>query len=299
MTSLMTSLVTSLMISQTRSWWWLKRLGGSATAVFGALLLVAFVFMAILAPQLAPHSPTAPNLLHRLSPPMWLDGGSPDFVLGTDHLGRDILSRLIFGSRVALVVGLGGVALAASIGITLGLVSGYFGGWVETVIMRLVDTLIAIPNVILYLTVLGVFGPSLTILIVVIGFINWTTFARVVRGEVLAVKEREFVEAARASGQRSGRIIVRHVLPNILAPIIVVATLNVATVIILEAALSFLGLGVQPPTVTWGRMLSDGRDYIATAWWLATFPGVFITMLGLSLIFMGDWLRDVLDPRVR
>jgi peptide/nickel transport system permease protein len=209
------------------------------------------------------------------------------------------LSRLIFGSRVALVVGLGGVALAASIGITLGLVSGYFGGWVETVIMRLVDTLIAIPNVILYLTVLGVFGPSLTILIVVIGFINWTTFARVVRGEVLAVKEREFVEAARASGQRSGRIIVRHVLPNILAPIIVVATLNVATVIILEAALSFLGLGVQPPTVTWGRMLSDGRDYIATAWWLATFPGVFITMLGLSLIFMGDWLRDVLDPRVR
>lgn len=286
------------MTGQPRSLWWLRRLGGSATAVFGAALLLAFVLMAIFAPQLAPHSPTAPDLLHRLSPPMWL-GGSPDFVLGTDHLGRDILSRLIFGSRVALVVGLGGVALAASLGVTLGLVSGYFGGWAETVIMRLVDTLIAIPNVILYLTVLGVFGPSLTILIVVIGLINWTTFARVVRGEVLAVKEREFVEAARASGQRAGRIIVRHVLPNIMAPIIVVSTLNVATVIILEAALSFLGLGVQPPTVTWGRMLSDGRDYIATAWWLATFPGVFITLLGLSLIFMGDWLRDVLDPRVR
>lgn len=286
-------------MSQPRTFWWLRRLGGSATAVFGLILLTAFVLMAVFAPQLAPHPPTQPNLLHRLSPPMWLDGGSADFVLGTDHLGRDILSRLIFGSRVALIVGLGGVALAASIGITLGLVSGYFGGWVETLIMRLVDTLIAIPNVILYLTVLGVFGPSLTILIVVIGFINWTTFARVVRGEVLAMKEREFVEAARASGQRAGRIIVRHVLPNIMAPIIVVATLNVATVIILEAALSFLGLGVQPPTVTWGRMLSDGRDYIATAWWLATFPGVFITLLGLSLIFMGDWLRDTLDPRVR
>ena len=165
--------------------------------------------------------------------------------------------------------------------------------------MRVVDTLISIPNVILYLTVLGVFGPSFTVLVLVIGFINWTTFARVVRAEVLSVKQREFVEATRAIGQNTLLIITKHVLPNVIAPIIVVATLNVATVIILEASLSFLGLGVQPPTVTWGRMLSDGRGYIATAWWLATFPGVFITLACLSLILIGDALRDALDPRLR
>lgn len=275
-----------------------RQLLSSFTATLGLMMLTIFVLMAIFAPYFAPHSPTAPNLLHRLTPPVWA-GGESQFLLGTDHLGRDILSRLIFGSRIALLVGLGGVALAITIGITLGLISGYFGGLADTIIMRFVDTLIAIPNVILYLTVLGVFGPSLWMLILVIGCINWTTFARVVRAEVLSVKEREFVEASRASGQHVHRIILRHVLPNIMAPIIVVATLNVATVIILEAALSFLGLGVQPPTVTWGRMLSDGRDYVATAWWLATFPGIFITLLCLSLIFMGDWLRDVLDPRIR
>jgi peptide/nickel transport system permease protein len=275
-----------------------RRLFGSVTATVGLVLFTVFVIMAIFAPQLAPHSPTSPNLLARLQPPAWA-GGSGEFFLGTDQLGRDILSRLIFGSRVAFIVGFAGVILAAMIGITLGLLSGYFGGWVDTLIMRLVDTLIAIPNVILYLTVLGVFGPSLTILILVIGFINWTTFARIVRAEVLSVRQREFVEASRASGQYIHRIILKHVLPNITAPIIVVATLNTATVIILEASLSFLGLGVQPPTVTWGRMLSDGRSYVATAWWLATFPGLFITLLGLSLIFMGDWLRDALDPRIR
>jgi peptide/nickel transport system permease protein len=275
-----------------------RRLFGSVTATVGLVLFTVFVIMAIFAPHLAPHSPTSPNLLARLQPPAWA-GGSGEFFLGTDQLGRDILSRLIFGSRVAFIVGFAGVILAATIGITLGLLSGYFGGWVDTLIMRLVDTLIAIPNVILYLTVLGVFGPSLTILILVIGFINWTTFARIVRAEVLSVRQREFVEASRASGQYIHRIILKHVLPNITAPIIVVATLNTATVIILEASLSFLGLGVQPPTVTWGRMLSDGRSYVATAWWLATFPGLFITLLGLSLIFMGDWLRDALDPRIR
>jgi peptide/nickel transport system permease protein len=275
-----------------------RQLFASFTATLGLMVLTVFVAMAIFAPYLAPHSPTATNLLHRLAPPVWA-GGESQFILGTDQLGRDILSRLIFGSRIALLVGLGGVLLAATIGITLGLISGYFGGLADTVIMRFVDTLIAIPNVILYLTVLGVFGPSLWLLILVIGCINWTTFARVVRAEVLSVKEREFVEASRASGQRVHKIILRHVLPNIMAPIIVVATLNVATVIILEAALSFLGLGVQPPTVTWGRMLSDGRNFLATAWWLATFPGIFITLLCLSLIFMGDWLRDVLDPRIR
>ncbi len=276
----------------------LKRLFSSPTATVGLLLFIAFVIMAVFAPYVAPFEPTVPNLRTRLAPPSWA-GGPEQHLLGTDHLGRDILSRLIFGSRVALIVGLAGVTLAATIGITLGLVAGYFGGRLDTVIMRFVDTLIAIPNVILYLTVLGVFGPSLLILVLVIGSINWTTFARVVRAEVLSVKRREFVEASRAMGQRTALVLLKHVLPAVMAPIIVVATLNVATVIILEASLSFLGLGVQPPTVTWGRMLADGRNYVATSWWLATFPGVFITLLSLSLIFMGDWLRDVLDPRLR
>jgi len=236
--------------------------------------------------------------LDRLLPPAFL-GGDPGYLLGTDHLGRDMLSRLLYGSRVALAVGFAGVLLAATIGITLGLVSGYFGGAVDAVIMRLVDTIIAIPNVLLYLTVLGVFGPGFGVLVGVIGFVNWTTFARVVRAEVLSVRSREYVEAVRALGQRTPRLLLRHVLPNVVGPIIVVATLSVATVIILEASLSFLGLGVQPPTVTWGRMLADGRNYVATAWWLATFPGLFITGLCLSLILVGDWLRDAFDPRLR
>lgn len=276
----------------------IRRTLSAPTAVAGLVVLLAFIAMAVLAPWVAPHDPAEPNLLARLSPPSWA-GGESRFFLGSDHLGRDILSRLIFGTRIALLVGFVGVVMAATVGISLGLAAGYFGGRVDTVIMRFVDTLIAIPNVILYLTVLGVFGPSFTVLVLVIGLINWTTFARVVRAEVLSVKRREFVEATRALGQNTLLIIGRHVLPNVIAPIIVVATLNVATVIILEASLSFLGLGVQPPTVTWGRMLSDGRSYIATAWWLATFPGLFITLACLSLILIGDSLRDALDPRLR
>ena len=276
----------------------LRRTFSAPTAVAGLVILLAFIGIAVLAPWVAPHDPATPNLLSRLSPPSWA-GGESRFLLGSDHLGRDILSRLIYGTRIALLVGFVGVVMAATIGISLGLAAGYYGGTVDTVIMRVVDTLIAIPNVILYLTVLGVFGPSFTVLVLVIGFINWTTFARVVRAEVLSVKQREFVEATRAIGLGTLRIVVRHVLPNVIAPIIVVATLNVATVIILEASLSFLGLGVQPPTVTWGRMLSDGRSYIATAWWLATFPGLFITLACLSLILIGDSLRDALDPRLR
>lgn len=265
----------------------------------GALTVLAFIVCALLAPWLAPYDPNETDLLARSVPPAWLPGGEANHLLGTDQLGRDLLSRLMFGTRVALIVGFGGVALTGVIGVVLGLVSGYFGGWLDAVISGVTDTLLSIPNVLLYLAALGVFGPSLTMLILVIGLVNWTTFARVVRGEVLRVKNQEYVEAAVAFGQRTPLILVRHVLPNILAPVIVVATLNVATIVILEASLSFLGLGVQPPAVTWGRMLADGRDYLATAWWLATFPGLFITVLGLGLIFLGDWLRDVLDPRLR
>ena len=278
---------------------WIKSLFGNFTAIVGVTIVMIFLIMAIFAPVIAPHSPTSQNLMSRLSPPFWQEGGSSQFLLGTDQLGRDIFSRLVFGSRVALIVGLSAVLLAGLIGIILGLLSGYFGGWLDTAIMRLVDILISIPNILFYLTVLGVFGPGLVTLILVIGFINWTTFTRIVRAEVLSLKQREFVEASRASGQLTIKILSHHVLPNILAPIIVVATLNVATVIILEAALSFLGFGVQPPTITWGRMLADGRNYLATAWWLSTLPGMFITLLCLALIFLGDWLRDALDPHIK
>lgn len=280
-----------------RGFW--RSLSRSRPALLGLIFLAGFVFIALAAPLVAPHDPATPHLMYRLNPPAWLENGTPEFQLGTDHLGRDILSRILYGSRIALLVAFGAVAISAFIGVTLGLLAGYFRGWTETIIMRVVDTIISIPNVLLYLAVLGVFGPSLPTLVLVIGLVNWTTFARVVRGEVLSVRKREFVESAVASGQSTLLIVLKHVLPSIVAPIIVVATLNVAVVIVLEASLSFLGLGVQPPTVTWGRMLADGRNYLTTSWWLATFPGIAITILCLSLILVGDWLRDHFDPRTR
>mgnify|MGYP000061846234 CR=1 FL=1 len=269
----------------------------SRTAGFFLTVLAGFMVIAVFAPILAPYDPAFPDLRARLAPPAWADGGSMAHVLGTDHLGRDMLSRLLYGSRIALMVGFFGVIVAATIGTLVGLVSGFLGGKIDALLMGIVNTILAIPNTLLYLTVLAVFGQSLLLMIIVIGCINWTTFARVVRGEVLSIKRREFVEASRVIGQRRIVTMLRHVLPNVLGPIIVIATMNVAMLIILEATLSFLGFGVQPPTVTWGRMLADGRNYVATAWWLAAFPGIMITMLTLSLIFIGDWLRDRLDPR--
>lgn len=297
MTTRTTTTLSSPAQRSNRGFW--RSLSGSRPALLGLVFLIAFLFIAIAAPLVSPHNPATPHLLYRLHPPAWLETGTSEFLLGTDHLGRDILSRILHGSRIALMVAFGAVAISAFIGVTLGLLAGYFRGWTETIIMRVVDTIISIPNVMLYLAVLGVFGPSLPTLVLVIGLVNWTTFARVVRGEVLSVRKREFVESAVASGQKTFLIVLRHVLPSIVAPIIVVATLNVAVVIVLEASLSFLGLGVQPPTVTWGRMLADGRNYLTTSWWLATFPGIAITILCLSLIQVGDWLRDFFDPRTR
>ncbi|MDP0926159.1 ABC transporter permease [Paracoccus onubensis] len=271
------------------------RLSGVAIVCIG--ILTIFILMAIFAAFIAPYEPSLPDLRARLAPPVWNEGGTMAHILGTDHLGRDMLSRLVYGSRIALLVGFFGVIVASLIGTAIGLIAGFVGGAVDSVLMAVVNTLLAVPNTLLYITVLAVFGQSLTLLIIVIGCINWTTFARVVRGEVLSIKQREFIEASRAIGQRPIVTMIRHILPNVLGPIIVIATMNVAMLIILEATLSFLGLGVQPPTVTWGRMLADGRDYVATAWWLAALPGVMITLLTLSLIFLGDWLRDRLDTR--
>jgi peptide/nickel transport system permease protein len=275
----------------------LRQLFMSSSAIVGAVLLILFLVMGIVGPMVAPYDPRAQHLVDRLTPPAWADGGDGRYLLGTDQLGRDVFSRILHGARVALAVGLFGTGLALTIGVLLGLVSGFFGGWWDTAVMRLLEIIISVPNTILYLTILGAFGPSLWLLVIVIGLFGWTTSARVVRGEVLALRSREYVEASRALGQHSGAILRKHIFPNVIGPIVVVGTLKVASIIILEASLSFLGFGVQPPSVTWGQMLADGRRFITSAWWLATLPGLAITLLTLSLLFLGNWLRDVFDPR--
>ena len=253
---------------------------------------------AISAPVLAPHSPEAIHLSQRFAPPMWLEKGTVEFPLGTDHMGRDLLSRMLYGARISLIVGLCAVALSAAIGIAAGLLSGYYGGWIDTVIIRLVDGFLAIPTILTLLVVLAVARPGLLTLILVIGATNWIAYARVIRSEVLSVKERDYVKAALAAGASGLRILAVHILPNVMSSAIVVSSMSVATVILLESSLSFLGLGVQSPEVTWGIMLSDGRQFLATSWWIATFPGLAITVTVLSVIFVGDWLRDRLDPKL-
>jgi peptide/nickel transport system permease protein len=275
----------------------------SPVGLVGFVLVAGAILGALLAPWLAPHDPTTFHLRSRFMPPMWIEGGSAEFPLGTDQLGRDLLSRIFFGARVSLLVGFLGVLVSLVIGVVLGLVAGYYGGMIDNVISRVIDTFMAIPFIVLAMSVIAVVGPqggnSILILVIVLGVTGWVTFARVVRGEVMAVKALEYVEAARALGQRHFGIVVRHVLPNVTASIIVLSTLNVASVIIAESSLSFLGLGVQPPVVTWGIMLSDGRGHLATSWWLSTFPGLAITLTTLGMIMLGDWLRDVLDPRMQ
>jgi peptide/nickel transport system permease protein len=280
---------------------WLVRLGKSPVGLLGALLVALVILVAVTAPWLAPHDPAKQNYQARLLPPAWYEDGDPTYLLGTDSLGRDQLSRILYGAQVSVFVGVMGVAISLLIGVSLGLISGYVGGMVDALTSRMLDTFMSIPFILLALAVVGVLGPrqgnGLVTLIVVLGVTGWVTFTRVVRGEVLAVKEREYVQSAVSIGQRRTKIMLGHVLPNVTASIIVLATLQIGTVIIAEASLSFLGLGVQPPTITWGIMLSEGRDYLATSWWLSTFPGIAITLTVLGVILLGDWLRDVLDPR--
>ena len=277
----------------------LKRLARRRTALFGLGVVVTVLLAAAFAPWLTPFDPLEQDINQRLKEPGWQTAEGRVHVLGTDHLGRDILSRVIFGSRIALVVGLSAVLISGVLGMAIGLVSGYFGGKVDDFFMRLADIQLAFPFILLAIAVIGVLGPSLRNIIIVIGVSSWVVYARVVRGEVLSIREREFVQAAIALGSRDGRVVVRHVLPNAFTPWLVVATLDMARVIVIESALSFLGLGVQPPTPTWGGMLADGRVYITTAWWLATFPGlaILVTVLGINLF--GDGLRDTLDPRLK
>jgi peptide/nickel transport system permease protein len=271
----------------------------SFRAVFGLTVLLCMGGAALLAPQIAPWDPARQMLLKRLRPPMWEARGLREHPLGTDHLGRDILSRILYGGRISLGVGLSAVTLSCLIGVTLGLLAGFHGGRTDALIMRVVDVFLAIPYILLAMGVVFALGPSLLNVILVMAVTRWVQFARIVRADVLSIREREFVSGARARGCRSLRLLLRHVLPNALTPIIVVATLELAFMIIYESALSFLGLGVQPPTPTWGWMLSDGRNYVATAWWLATFPGLAIMLTVLAVNLLGDWLRDTLDPRLK
>jgi peptide/nickel transport system permease protein len=270
----------------------------SAAGLVGWLLVAIIVLTAALAPLLSPHDPLRQDLERRAGAPTRSGLHMGAHPLGNDQLGRDILSRLIHGSRVSLGVGIVAVILGGTIGVGLGITAGYFGGWPDRLIMRVADIQLAFPFILLAMAIIAVAGPGIAKLIVVLALSGWVTYARVVRSEVLSVREREFVQAARAIGLRDGRIMLRHVLPNVAAPIIVVATLELARVVILEAALSFLGLGVQPPMPSWGRMLADGRDFLATAWWISTFPGLAIMALVLGVNLVGDWLRDVLDPRI-
>ncbi|HKB27177.1 MAG TPA: ABC transporter permease [Methylomirabilota bacterium] len=276
----------------------LRRLARRRTALFG-LVVVALVLVAALgAPWLVGWDPIEQDITHRLAPPGSQDPAGRVHALGTDHLGRDILARIVFGARPALMVGFAAVAISGLLGMSVGLLSGYFGGRVDDVFMRLADIQLAFPFILLAIAVIGVLGPSLPVIIVVIGVSSWVVYARIVRSSVLSLREREFVQAALALGSRDGRVLLRHILPNALTPWLVVATLDMARVIVIESALSFLGLGVQPPTPTWGGMLADGRVYISTAWWLATFPGLAILFTVLGINLFGDGLRDTLDPRL-
>jgi peptide/nickel transport system permease protein len=271
----------------------------SFRAVFGITVLLVIGGAALAAPQIAPWDPGRQMLMKRLRPPAWQARGLREHPLGTDHLGRDILSRILYGGRISLGVGLSAVTLSCLIGVTLGLLAGFHGGRTDAFIMRVVDVFLAIPYILLAMGVVFALGPSLLNVILVMAVTRWVQFARIVRADVLSIREREFVSGARARGNRSMRLLLRHVLPNALTPIIVVATLELAFMIIYESALSFLGLGVQPPTPTWGWMLADGRNYVATAWWLATFPGLAIMLTVLAVNLLGDWLRDTLDPRLK
>ncbi|MGQ0570376.1 MAG: ABC transporter permease [Armatimonadota bacterium] len=270
----------------------------SPTGAAGLLVVGFLLFSAFFGPQIALHDATKPDLLARLHPPAWSAGGTWSYPMGTDQLGRDILSRLILGSRVSAIVGVASVLISTTLGVGIGIIAGYYGGVWDVLLMRVTDAFLAIPFLVLVIAVAGVIGPGLLTIILILGFTGWVSYSRVVRGEVLRLREEEYATAARALGQTDAIILLRHILPNVTASIIVLSTLQVATSILAESSLSFLGLGVQPPTVTWGGMLADGRQHVGGAWWLATFPGLAITITVLGVVFLGDWLRDVLDPKL-
>jgi|SRR5579859_243357 len=262
-------------------------------AFFGFLLVAALIVAALGASWIAPYDPNLQSLNDRLLPPSF------HHWMGTDQYGRDVFSRLVYASRISLAVGIVAVTIYVLIGTTVGSVAGFYGGWVDGILMRLVDILLSIPTFLLILIVIAFVGPSIFNIMVIIGLTSWTDVARLVRGEVLSLKEREFILAAKVVGMKNSRIILKHLLPNAMGPVLVVSTLGVGGAILIESALSYLGLGVQPPTASWGNMLMEGKEHLTDAWWLVTFPGlaVFLTVLGYNLL--GEGLRDFWDPRLR
>jgi peptide/nickel transport system permease protein len=268
-------------------------------AVIALAFVGALFVMTVAAPVLAPHDPERQALRMRLKPPTLAGADGRAHPLGTDHLGRDVLSRVIYGSRVSLFIGFAAVGVGSLIGATLGIVAGYRGGFLDTVIMTVADAQLAFPFILLAIGIIAVLGPSFPTLVVVVGLSGWMTYARVLRAQVLVLRSREFVDAIHGLGGSTLRIILRHILPNVLSSLVVIATLELARAIVLEATLSFLGLGIQPPTPSWGGMIQEGREYLDSAWWISTCPGVVLLLSSLVVSRLGDWLRDVLDPTLR
>jgi peptide/nickel transport system permease protein len=279
------------MSAQTKTFW--KYFKRNRLAVGGLLMILMIFFVAASASLIAPHDPGKTNVSLKLKPPSF------QHLLGTDQLGRDVFSRMLYGSRISLSVGFVAVAISIFIGILVGAVAGYYGRWVDSVLMRFVDIMLCFPTFFLILTVVALLGPSIFNIMLVIGITSWMGTSRFVRAEFLSLRERDFVQAARALGVKDRRIIFKHILPNGLAPVFVTATLDVATAILVEAGLSFLGFGVQPPAPSWGNILTEGRTYIFDAWWLTLFPGFAILITVLSFNLLGEGLRDALDPRLR
>ena len=268
-------------------------------ALAGLVVLTVVIAMAIFAPLVAPYDPVHKDILRRLKPPLWVAGAAPGHLLGTDALGRDVLSRIIFGARASLVIGFAVLLVAGSVGTLVGMISGYCGGTVDEILMRLTDIQIAFPGLLLALTILTVVGPGVDTIIIALAINGWMVYARLVRGQVLSLREQQFVEAAISVGCKPGRVLFGHVLPHLASPLLTLSTLELARVILAEAILSFLGMGVQPPDISWGLMMSDGHDYLDTAWWVSTFPGVAVSLTVLSVNVLANWLRTTADPTQR
>jgi len=267
--------------------------------VAGGVFVLALIVVAGAAPWIAPHDPTRQSLRARLAAPTLEAADGKAHLLGTDHLGRDVLSRMLWGARVSLLVGFAAVGVGGLLGAGLGIVAGYRGGWADTIIMTLADAQLAFPFILLAIGIIAVLGPSFPTLVVVIGLSGWMSYARVLRSQVLVLRSREFVDAIHALGGSVPRVIARHIVPNVLSSLVVIATLELARSVVLEATLSFLGLGVQPPTPSWGGMIQEGREYLDSAWWISTSPGLLLMLTSLAVSRTGDWLRDLLDPTLR
>lgn len=282
---------------RTRSRLWRSLVRGSG--VFNVAFLVLLTLTAVFAPALTHYDPTASDVTQRLLPPAWVHGGSRVHLLGTDQLGRDVFTRLVYGSRISMIVGLTTVAISSVLGSGLGLLAGYYEGTFGTILMRIADVQLAVPFLLLAIAIAAVLGVGLMNVILILGIAGWVSFGRLTRGQVLSIKQKDYVEAARAVGAGAPATIVRHILPNVITPIIVIATATVANNIVVEASLTFLGLGVQPDLPSWGNMLASSRDYLNVGWWMSVFPGLALTLTVLTVNLLGDWLRDYFDPTLR